>query len=177
MGRWGPGPYWSDGIASDVMYVPISGLFCVLMYPDLMMFSCIGWPNINGPFSFYFVPPAQLLKFLESNDTWNSIFSNLAYISLRLNRQNQSDINRELETKRGLNIFQQFINSSRAFFTSSRHSRRRICEYGGAKRWQRRWTIDDIDVFKDLVLRAKSMPEIRKASRYEARVDGRVGEM
>ena len=90
MGRWGPGPYWSDGIASDVMYVPISGLFCVLMYPDLMMFSCIGWPNINGPFSFYFVPPAQLLKFLESNDTWISIFSNLAYISLRLKRQNQS---------------------------------------------------------------------------------------
>ena len=82
----------------------------------------------------FILSPAQLLKFLESNDTWISIFSNLAYISLRLKRQIQSDTNRELETKPWAEYISTIYKSSRAFFTSSRQSRRRICDYGGAKR-------------------------------------------
>ena len=98
MGWWGPGPYWSDGISSDVMYVPISGLFCVLMYPDLMMFSCIGWPKLMAHFPFILCPLLSCWNF------WNQTIRGSPYFPiwpsfLCVSSQLQSDINRELETK------------------------------------------------------------------------------
>ena len=100
----------------DKMDLLSLGSFCLMSPRSHAVF--LHWlTKFNGPFSFYFAP-CSVVEIFGINDTWNSIFSNLAYISLRLNRQNQSDTNRELDEKRGLNIGLVFFHER--FYSNNR---------------------------------------------------------